>query len=161
MPKKLDNAAELSMADMRQIPEDDLRITKILASVSKREGKSFLRKWEGEITSRFNWFDGSRQAYTRLFALAAMKVHKPIDWFVDNLDYSGFIALLDAIVDDTCDDWISVQLNHIKQDRSTIFRHAGLGKNVRKVGRGGYQIRRSQLGFYIKKSCRHEYGMDA
>jgi len=59
------------------------------------------------------------------------------------------------------DSWVLVKLSDCEVDRSTMLRHSRQAETtgVRQIGRGKYEIRRSQLAEYLHVRHRSKYGI--
>lgn len=63
---------------------------------------------------------------------------------------------------DETNPWISICMDHIKRNKSTLSRHSKdpIKYGIRCVGHGDYQVRRSRLVYYIATSFLSKYGQE-
>lgn len=89
----------------------------------------------------------------------AMTFGELVDWLTELRRE----RLIRGLTDESDDPWIPVRADDVRQNRATLARHAEANDKpfVRKVGRGCYEIRRSELGRYLRPSLRKKFGLDS
>ncbi|MBU6239853.1 MAG: hypothetical protein KGQ51_18710 [Planctomycetes bacterium] len=102
------------------------------------------------------WFKDDKYSWMRLAAELSKRLPmEQMDSWME-LTEEELFGVIDALCENP---WIDVALEDCELDRSNMRRHADdPSKPILKVGRGAYQVRKSSLREYIKRSRWSKYG---